>query len=74
MLSDQLLGKEKQAALAGPTIVPPGEQAEWFLLALSSYKLKKYGECLYAVSKTARRNTDVVADQASCGRSTASGQ
>ena len=27
---------------------------EWFLLAMSSYKLKKYGECLFAVSKAQR--------------------
>ena len=27
------------------------QQPEWYLLALSSYKLKKYGECLFAVSK-----------------------
>jgi hypothetical protein len=26
-------------------------QPEWFLLAMSSYKMKKYGECLFAVSK-----------------------
>jgi hypothetical protein len=29
------------------------QQPEWFMLALSSYKLKKYGECLFAVSKAA---------------------
>ena len=23
---------------------------EWFMLAKSAYKLKKYGECLYAIS------------------------
>ena len=50
-------------------MIPVGEQAEWFLLAISSYKLKKYGECLFAVSKTTRRHTDVVDDQASCGQS-----
>lgn len=27
------------------------QQPEWFHLALSSYKMKKYGECLFAVSK-----------------------
>ena len=29
------------------------QQPEWFLLAKSSYKMKKYGECLFAVSKAA---------------------
>lgn len=29
-------------------------QPEWFLLAMSSYKMKKYGECLFAVSKAIR--------------------
>lgn len=29
------------------------QQPEWFMLALSSYKMKKYGECLFAVSKAA---------------------
>ena len=52
--------------------IPQGEQAEWFMLAISSYKLKKYGECVFAVSKTARRNTDNEHDI--CARSTASRQ
>ena len=29
------------------------QQPEWFLLGLSSYKMKKYGECLFAISKAA---------------------
>ena len=74
MLSDQLLGREKQAAIIEPSMIPAGEQTEWFLLAISSYKLKKYGECLFAVSKTARRHTDVVDDQVSCSRSSTSRQ
>ena len=58
MLSEQLLGKEKELAVkSASNLGPGGEQAEWFLLAISSYKMKKYGECLFAVSKTAKRNT-----------------
>ena len=58
VLSDQLLGKDKELAVkSASNFGTGGEQAEWFLLAISSYKMKKYGECLFAVSKTARRNT-----------------
>jgi len=29
------------------------QQPEWYMLAQSSYKMKRYGECLFAVSKAA---------------------
>ena len=74
MLSDQLLGKDKELATkTAANLGAAGEQAEWFLLAISSYKMKKYGECLFAVSKTARRSTVAnqvaidISDQASNG-------
>ena len=53
VLSEQLFGKEKELAIKTTTnLGTVGDQIEWFMLAVSSYKMKKYGECLFSVSKT----------------------
>jgi len=54
-LSDQLFQKQN-ADKSVNNIGTVGEVSEWFMLAMSSYKMKKYGECLFAVSKTQKRS------------------
>ena len=43
--------KVKQSLIDTPVNATIDQLPEWFYLAMSSYKMKKYGECLFAVSK-----------------------